>query len=63
MATIANTCSAERDQDKVVEKDRMTRYKIVANAGEATAIGELYIDSDLAATFATGPTITITYTT
>ena len=63
MATIANTCSAEREQKTVVHKDTMTRYKIVANAGDKTAVGELYIDTDLAATFASGPTITITYTT
>jgi len=63
MATIANTCSEERERKKVVRVDKYTRYKIVANAGEATAIGELFIDKDLAATFASGPTITITYTT
>lgn len=63
MATVANTCSAEPERKKVVRVDKYKRFKIVANAGEATAIGELYIDKDFAATFASGPTITITYTT
>jgi len=62
MATVANTCSLERDQEHVIKRDTYYRYKIVANAGEATAYGELYINKDTVDLWSTGPTITITYT-